>query len=1186
MSSTRDAERYRKIYSFYRPRPRAAPVYAAGAGGASCTTNNLTISGLYACAENDSNTASGEDSFAIGFSTAASGYTAFSYGSGTVADGSSSCAGGLNTIALGYASNAIGESTIAAGDISHAEGLGTQAGVFPGDLYYASHAEGVNTYASGKGSHAEGVGSRASGSYSHAEGGNDADGGAFTSAIGIASHAEGGGSTAGACMYVCTAITGTIIIDSPYGNVTSSFVDLDSAIVLNQGALFGRNGSSHVIQSSSWSGTNTLLYTNDVDLNIPLGVGAVVSYNNTSDVTATVPGSQTWGLYSHAEGALGLALGIGSHAEGTGIALGDYSHAEGYSYDLIGNFGYAGGTFSHAEGIYTKAFGDASHAEGVGVQALGSGSHAEGAYTTGAGFADHAEGVGTVATGRAFDGIQGPGPDSIVIGAHHGDVTGLFVAGKYIFARDPDLSSTQPAVYGIIIDSYWDGVNTIVLWGQYITAGAGGALIIIPIDHPNNVNGNINNGMAAHAEGTGSFSLNLGSHSEGITTISVGRGSHSEGILTIAAQHASHAEGIATTTATAISVFGCGHAEGASTTVIADASHAEGISTIAGSVWYSCRVISGSFGGTGSLVIDTIHGNVTGSFAADDFIFINNNKGLTTADRSYQVRPTGAPPYFAGGNTYIEIVDYNIELLGFTGWLAVGSAHTLTSINSTSPPYFQPFPELTGQYWGAHAEGFETYALSGGSHAEGYKTTALGYAGHAEGIGSRATGVVSHAEGLTSIASGKVSHAEGGTDNFTYMTGIIPGTEAYGDISHAEGEITVAYGRSAHAEGGSTRAGARGFFTNGPGAAGTFYIDQKYKDQTANFAPGTIVTLQDGSTIVRAIATVVSSTYPGSDRTKIDINNNTLFNPYEIITISILRVVVSPGRDITGVDIPEADAIFGDYSHAEGYGTIAAGLCAHAEGSQTLAIGGGSHSEGSVTKASGGASHAEGANTLAFGLASHAAGRDTVAIGSSSYASGYFTVASGNLQTVIGEANSENNTHSLFVVGNGDAGIVIDRKDVFRIERRGAEVTGSLIVKDGISIDSQLRTTSSIGTDNYFYVSGSIRRGIESTSNFRSVLAGDLICSGSVSLRSGTLGSTGNGPVGKITLDGATPSKATVTNSTVKATSVVMLTKQTNNHSQSGSLVINSLSSGSFQIMSSLAADTDTVGYLIINVVP
>ena len=75
----------------------------------------------------------------------------------------------------------------------------------------------------------------------------------------------------------------------------------------------------------------------------------------------------------------------------------------------------------------------------------------------------------------------------------------------------------------------------------------------------------------------------------------------------------------------------------------------------------------------------------------------------------------------------------------------------------------------------------------------------------------------------------------------------------------------------------------------------------------------------------------------------------------------------------------KAGSTVGDYSHAEGYNTVASEDYSHAEGRETKATGYYSHAEGCSSIANGDYSHAEGLNTKASGDCSHAEGYNTVA---------------------------------------------------------------------------------------------------------------------------------------------------------------------------------------------------------------
>lgn len=92
------------------------------------------------------------------------------------------------------------------------------------------------------------------------------------------------------------------------------------------------------------------------------------------------------------------------------------------------------------------------------------------------------------------------------------------------------------------------------------------------------------------------------------------------------------------------------------------------------------------------------------------------------------------------------------------------------------------------------------------------------------------------------------------------------------------------------------------------------------------------------------------------------------------------------------------------------------------------------------------------------------------------------------------------------------------------------------------------------------------------------IITGSLRVSGSLLLPSGS-----NQPMGTVALDGGNPGTATITNNLVTAASLIFLTKQTNNHLNTGSVVVSTKTNGSFSITSNHNGDTDTVAYLIIN---
>jgi len=128
-------------------------------------------------------------------------------------------------------------------------------------------------------------------------------------------------------------------------------------------------------------------------------------------------------------------------------------------------------------------------------------------------------------------------------------------------------------------------------------------------------------------------------------------------------------------------------------------------------------------------------------------------------------------------------------------------------------------------------------------------------------------------------------------------------------------------------------------------------------------------------------------------------------------------------------------AAFGSFSHAEGFLTIAQGEYSHAEGVSAIASGDGSHAEGGGAIASGVGSHAEGSNTAANGIFSHAEGEYTTATGDYSHAEGLNTIASGSYQHVQGQYNTQGDSTSLMIVGNGT---ILSRQDAFKVRMSGS----------------------------------------------------------------------------------------------------------------------------------------------------
>lgn len=204
----------------------------------------------------------------------------------------------------------------------------------------------------------------------------------------------------------------------------------------------------------------------------------------------------------------------------------------------------------------------------------------------------------------------------------------------------------------------------------------------------------------------------------------------------------------------------------------------------------------------------------------------------------------------------------------------------------------------TGEF--SHTEGHYTTTLGSYSHAEGDSSTAIGQASHAEGM-SKACGSQSHSEG-GGIAYGAWSHAEGHGRAYGYSTHAEGSGRAYGENAHAEGS-GFAYGRYSHAEG-SDR---------------TFPINLTTVDQNLNKYK---VDSGQKYVYIGAIVTILNS-----DEfvliTNIEKNNDDTF-----ITTS---KQLSP-NSLTNKECSIIFGAIGEYSHTEGYATIAASDYQHVQG--------------------------------------------------------------------------------------------------------------------------------------------------------------------------------------------------------------------------------------------------------------
>ena len=107
-----------------------------------------------------------------------------------------------------------------------------------------------------------------------------------------------------------------------------------------------------------------------------------------------------------------------------------------------------------------------------------------------------------------------------------------------------------------------------------------------------------------------------------------------------------------------------------------------------------------------------------------------------------------------------------------------------------------------------------------------------------------------------------------------------------------------------------------------------------------------------------------------------------------------------------------SNSAIGNFSNAQGQGTISYAEASHSEGGETQASGFGSHAEGLNTNTLSQFSHAEGYLTTAFGNESHAEGGATESYGTQSHSEGQHTTAYGNYSHAEGYSTTANAEYS------------------------------------------------------------------------------------------------------------------------------------------------------------------------------
>lgn len=206
-----------------------------------------------------------------------------------------------------------------------------------------THAEGIDTIASGDTSHAEGSGTISFGEFSHSEGTNT----------------RAGTNTA----YLATGLTsGVLYLDSTYGDVSANFTS-DLFIWIHDLPFGGSlTDDFQKVSGSTFSGGQTLVYLYDTGLSATNDL-----YVGDTTIPDTWQGNETAGGKSASvKGFASGAIGTNSFASGQGnFSMGWNSFTANKGNKAFGNASTAFGTSNNVYGTNSTSFGDSNKLEGA-----------------------------------------------------------------------------------------------------------------------------------------------------------------------------------------------------------------------------------------------------------------------------------------------------------------------------------------------------------------------------------------------------------------------------------------------------------------------------------------------------------------------------------------------------------------------------------------------------------------------------------------------------------------------------------------------------------------------------------------------------------------------------------------------------------------------------------------------------
>ena len=429
-----------------------APV-KLGAGNVSLIFNNSsTADGDYSNALGDNSIANGTASIAIGTNAQADGNNSISVGSGTTSIGNGSIAMGLNSTATGDASVAMGDlaqttgkgsvamggNALASGDYSISLGLNTiataEAAVALGQgtqaTALASTAMGTTTMARGDYSTAMGINSDASGSKSTAMGANTTASGDTSTAMGSQTIAEGLASTAMGKSTVANADSSTAMgANTQATGAFSTAMGSDTEAIGSSSTAMGQNTQASGNGSTAMGANTTASGTYSTAINNTTIASGGASFAMGLSTLASGGTSAAMGTQTIASGNQSLAMGFQTEASGvSSLAQGAASIASGLTATAFGQSATAAGDYSHAVGFQVTATGDSSIALGVNTDATALSSVAIGKNTQASAIASVAIGTGNVSSGvQSFsygNSQEASGQQAIAIGGNLNTASG------------------------------------------------------------------------------------------------------------------------------------------------------------------------------------------------------------------------------------------------------------------------------------------------------------------------------------------------------------------------------------------------------------------------------------------------------------------------------------------------------------------------------------------------------------------------------------------------------------------------------------------------------------------------------------------------------------------------------------------------------------------------------------------